>query len=312
MRRHFLSTLLLILSCQAAFAQQKTGRERAGLFGPVRTVSGDEVVRFNHPREGEPNPTKPTPLNTVTYNERGDEVVRLVPYSEDGRLVWTWKHDYDAAGRRTESRLTDEEDWLVGKEVYKYDSGSRLVEKLTIQTTAPGPIKETYSYDPAGRLVEIAGNYWGKRGNRRVYTYDAKGRLAAVATYDPKGKPSISSKAIEPFGLCRGGHKVAFGYGEGTIPVELRCYATGYGEESKSVFEESKTVFAYNDKGQVTEETWSNGAGSIQRTYKYEYDARGNWTRRETHVVRSPAPDITGDLTRDNRVEVTRRTITYY
>ena len=300
MRRLFLLALLPALLCHAASARQKSDRERAGLVGPVHTVGGDLTAFYDRPSASEAHGVA-QPLVSVTYDEKGRELTRVThgPYALKETMT------YDAAGRLTESSLTDWEGELLLKETYTYDAGSRLVEKSMRNATAPGPVKETYAYDARGLLAEVAESYWGKRGNRRAFTYDEKGRLTAVETYTPKGKPGTSHVDIPHFDACPGAHKVTYGYGEGASPVEVRCY-------DEAGRERSKATLAYDDRGNVVEHTWSNPTGSLRRTYKYEYDARGNWTKRETRVVSIPAPDITGDTTRNHRTEVTRRIITYY
>lgn len=301
-RRLFLLTILTALFCHAAHSQQKSDRESEGLRGPVKSFGGETVTEYEGPEEGKPRPRRRR-MQSPTFNEKGNEVSRLF-YNEDGSLAWTQTHTYNAAGRRAESVLTDTESHLLLKEVYTYDAGSRLVEKLVHNPPAPAPLKEKYSYDERGRVSEIAESFQGRGGAKRKYKYDEQGRVAVVSYY-LLGKPFSSPQLIYPFSLCFGAHKVAYRYGAGALPAEIQCIQPD-GRVMRT------RTFVYNDKGDVVEEkdAYSPESGS-RRTSTYEYDARGNWTKRETLVVHTYAPNVV-EHSREDRVETTRRTITYF
>ena len=300
MLRPILLALLLATLCAAAPARQQTDREREGLRGPVKTVGADTADYFQGAGERQPEPRR-RPQDSVTYNEKGDEVSRLV-YDDYGFAVGTQTHTYDAAGRRAASLLTGGNSELMSKEVFKYDAASRLVEKLSYAAKgAGGPgeeLKEVFSYDARGRLSEVGLWLGVKRVGKTTYTYDGRGRLVALAFYTAAGKP-----AVAPVGPCFGAHRLTYKYGARDLPAEVRAHDTDNSLERT-------TTFTYDDRGNVAEEMRDTTYGSTRFTNKYEYDARGNWTKMETRVVSESK--LSPDSGPSERLRLTRRTITYY
>ncbi len=70
-----------------------------------------------------------------------------------------------------------------------------------------------------------------------------------------------------------------------------------------------KEDYKYDDKGNIAEMTLRDARGSIlsRERYKYEFDSFGNWTRMVTSLV-----VFEGGVLREEEVEVTYRTFTYY
>jgi len=70
-----------------------------------------------------------------------------------------------------------------------------------------------------------------------------------------------------------------------------------------------KEDYKYDDKGNIAEMTLRDARGSIlsRERYKYQFDSFGNWTRMVTSLV-----VFEGGVLREEEVEVTYRTFTYY
>ena len=298
LRPTLLALLLLAAFCPAASARQKTDRESQNLLGPVKSVSAERIDPADD-SGGVKGPGRRRPLDAVTFDERGREVGRVI-YDDYGFLVGTQSNTYDAEGRLAESSLKAEEEERRSREVYRYDAGSRLVEKLSYEGGGPEALSESFSYDARGRVGEVALSFRGKPAGKTTFRYDAAGRVSGVAFYTAGGKP-----ALAPVGPCFGVHRLAYWYdARGRVAGE-RAF-----EPDNSL--KRKTVYAYDDKGNVREESRTDAYGSTTFRHAYEYDERGNWTKRETRIVskRSRTPD--GVPASHERVQLVRRTITYY
>lgn len=301
MRRLLLLTLLTFLLCQVTPARrqtEQTDRAREGLVGPVKTVSAERIDPADDSgsvKEGE----RRQQLDTITFDERGREVSRII-YDDYGFLVGTETHSFDAAGRLMESSLKAEEQEHESREVYRYDAASRLVEKLTYAGGRADALTETLVYDARGRVTEVAVSYRSEAGGKTKYKYDAGGRLVEVAFYRPNGRP-----AVAPVGPCFGVHRLAYKYGAQGRPVEVRAF-----EPDNSL--KRTTTYAYDERGNVLEESRQQSYGTLTFKHAYTYDARGNWTELVTRIVRKDSYSPLGLPSGYERVQLQRRTITYY
>lgn len=301
MQRLTLLTLLLALCCVAAHARQqgdKPDREEQGFVGPVKAVSAERLDPSDDSGSAKQSARRQS-LDTVTFDEHGNEVSRVI-YDDYGFLVGTQTNSYDASGRLTESSLKAEEKELQSREVYRYDSASKLVEKLSYEGGGADALKDTFTYDARGRLISDNVSYKEQAGGATAFEYDEAGRIVVVAFYTPKGKP-----AVAPVGPCFGVHRLAYKYDAQGRVVEVRAF-----EPDNSL--KRTTVYTYDARGNVAEESRKDGYGSTTFKHTYEYDARGNWTKRETRTIHKDAFRLGGFPDSYERVRITRRTITYF
>jgi|CXWL01.1.fsa_nt_gi hypothetical protein len=64
----------------------------------------------------------------------------------------------------------------------------------------------------------------------------------------------------------------------------------------------SKTHMSYDDHGKRVERVGSGRGGNVREIDSYEYDERGNWTKKISRIIRTSGEERT----------VTRRAIEYY
>jgi YD repeat-containing protein len=294
------AALLLTLFNPGPARQQaeQTDREEQGLVGPVKTVSAERIDPADDSGSVK-EPERRQPLDAVTFDERGREISRRI-HSDYGFLIGTQTNTYDAAGRLAESSLKAEEKEYESREVYRYDSNSRLVEKLSYKAGGADPLKESFAYDARARVTEVALSYRGEEGGRTKYKYDEKGRLAEVSFYKRGGAPGVA-----PVGPCFGVHRLAYKYDARVRVAEVRAY-----EPDNSL--KRTTTYDYDERGNVAKESRTNAYGTVTFEHAYDYDARGNWTKRGTRFVSKRSLSPVGIPTSDERTQVVRRTITYY
>jgi hypothetical protein len=297
MRRLTLSTLLLALCCCATSARQQTDREQQGFVGPVKTVSAESIEPADNSGSVK-EPERRRPLDTVTFDEQGREVSRVI-YDDYSFLVGTQTNTYDAKGRLAESSLKAEEKERQLREVYKYDDASRLIEKLSYEGENADALKETFSYDAQGRVDEIVLSYRGEVGGKTKFKYDGKGKVIEVAFYTAGGQP-----AVAPVGPCFGAHRLTYVHDARGRVIEEHAF-----KSDNSL--KRKTVYGYDDKGNILKESRNGQYGSDIFTHSYEFDPRGNWTQQKTRIV-SQSSLTPGDPGHYERTLFTRRTITYY
>jgi hypothetical protein len=284
--RNLLTLLLVALACALpAAAQGKTGRESAGLFGPVRTVR-IETARVSNVSgqlvEGERVLTR-----IASFDEKGNTTEQGA-FNPDGSTEQklSWGHTYDAKGRETEATYLNAGGTLTARAVFTYDERGRKVEATFY--APPGTLNhvEKFEYDERGRKTrEVHLSPDGTIRNTQTFTYNADGRLTEWSIHTPDG--ALYQRNVHV-------------YDEKGREAEWVIYR---GDGTPSVGQK----YVYDEKGNVTESlSYGNGVQFGRETYTYEFDAHGNWVKKRV------VGETLKEGTTRTEIEVIYRTITYY
>jgi hypothetical protein len=221
------------------------------------------------------------PLNKPFLWERWDisrdrRTITVVQYSADGPNVMAFFNlwptticEFDEAGRLVKSRLK-----LNGLTTHRtvetsYDPQGRMV---AVKSRSPHPeLTGDTLYEYSGNAVTArfpAGN-----ATTSITERDASGRINREVSRDQKTGVELSD--------------VEYRYGAGTVEIVGR-------EEGKVAWLVSKKLDALGS----TLESSSSGRGFESREIsRFDYDAKGNWTRRVTSRLSSvTAPSRVADL----------------
>ena len=284
--RNLLTLLAVALACaHSSTAQSKSGRESAGLVGPVRTVRVETALVSNV--SGQLVEGKRVLTHTTSFDEKGNTTGQDV-FKPDGspERKLAWGHAYDAKGRETETTFLNAQGALTARAVYVYDGRGRKVEATFYAPNGEVNHVEKFDYDDKGRLTGVAHlSQDGTIRNTQTYTYDADGRPTEWSIRTPDG--ALYQRNVHT-------------YDEKGRETEWVIYR---GDGTPSVGQK----FVYDEKGHVTESlSYGNGVQFGHETYTYEYDARGNWVKRRV------VGESLKDGTTRTQIEVNYRTITYY
>jgi len=303
-------TVVLCLGCTfvlLATALAETDRERDGLIGPVGAVCeihthGSEIgmrtATYYDVRGNKTHATVHTSDGQVyarsiyTYDSAGrltgEDVWLPLSDSVDG---WRTVYTYDAQGRLAEKA----EHWRSGdlriKTTYLYDSNGHKIEEVRDDLTYPQDVqrtRRTYRYDDAGNMIEQA--RYGANGpptERETYVYDAHGRRSSTSIYEADGSLLVRYKHVYD---ARGNKIEQANSGEDGI-VFIRWIST------------------YDAHGNMTRHVaqFPDGSSSWEEVGTYEYDSRGNWTKR---TWSESLPGEAGS--QSESAQITTRAITYY
>lgn len=192
-----------LLLVSVAMAGAKTDRERAGLVGPVRTVSSVTTL-----------PTGTGERVVSVYDANGNEIEAALYHGPaiGGSLAEKSIHSYDAEGHRTATATYNGDGVLLKKTTYAYDARGNLTEMVSsddaglIEKTAytcdekgqpteevvyyahgAVTLRSVYSYDPKGNRTQSLSYAHDGSVTKTVYTYDTKGNVTACATYAADG-----------------------------------------------------------------------------------------------------------------------------
>jgi hypothetical protein len=165
----------------------------------------------------------------------------------------------------------------------------------------------SFVYAPSGGIAEILMGFKTETGeialsgSKDVYTYDSKGRLAKIESFDEKGESYMSRVAFDYDPV--GGYKLELptygeeSYGYETYSKEGRLLeaviydsdpVSGKMDRSKAA---GKTSYAYDKNGNLIQKTIDSaiapgqeGAQKVTVKIAYQFDASGNKTVETTAV----------------------------
>ncbi len=163
--------------------------------------------------------------------------------------------------------------------------GKLLTSEIFEEDGRSSGSKRTFNYDSSGRLISMIDYLLGRLSYTETYAYPAERQVKITRVFEPM---PMSSTEVETRECDKAGHIAK---------------ATFQGEETSTRIE----LYKYDDKGNPTEFTETDGAGErlIKETYKYKFDKFGNWTERRTKSSSSSNLGIPPTST-------TTRKLTYY
>ena len=308
--------VILLLCTISLFANAQTKSDRDGdrLLGPVQTVT-TEVAEFAA-KDGKNVEGAHMPVQTVTYDARGNRIKR-VDYNRDGSVAQTIVYTYDAEGRST-----GYEDYTPGldtprKHVYVLDqNGKRTGYKMIQPTGSAADESYVYKYDSKGN--KIGEELYHKKAliSRNENAYDRQGRLISQIIYNPDDTVAAKiTNSFTPDGkpLERTRHdgdlltyRVRYKYDDKGRLVELETVGS-YVETDSSAdgYVTGKVIYVYKGKDHPKEALTYNPDGSLRERLVFDYDSRGNWTKRTRRV-----PGTTSK--KEVPAQIEYRTITYH
>lgn len=260
-----------------------------------KLLTPDEVnaARAKKAAEAAPNPLPQEPATKKLKSDAEDEGLKgrvKTVFTEREDLSGTWAVQgrkpssvdyYNEPGNLTKRESYDYKGNLFEVSVYGYLDGDRAMNDKTVQ----------YEYDPPPIAVAAApgqakSKYDPRYHYKLKYKYDERGRLAEETWYGNDGK--LWMRYVYKYD---GDKKEELVYSEdGSLNQHYLYTLDGKGDEIEEI--------SYDVKGGAIENRYS---------YSYEYDPKGNWTKRTTSKW----------LEKDGKGQfvaysVTYRTIAYY
>jgi YD repeat-containing protein len=230
---------------------------------------------------------------------------------------WTTTYEYNPADRlfciRNESSAGQ-----VNLTFHEYDAVGRLTRVFTRPHGTSEHTLETYEYDSEGRksktrLADPRIHAWGVEGSNTVYP--SKGAAKVVTSYNHRDQPAELLFQDQSGGLLS---RVDFQYDlDGNLIEETQtdsaAIPSGLTQEATAAHLEAvraligpihkvHTSRGYNldDEGRVSEVPSEERVTRSETVFRYEYDARGNWTMK---AIQSPGAELS---------TIESRTITYF
>lgn len=209
------------------------------------------------------NTATPQAVSTARYDSAG----RLAE-AGDQALTYDIEYTYDAMGRLDVVRRRKDGVYAKVQE-FEHDRHGNLVMSIQYSIDGNGNSTEaqrtTYVYDDFGQLVRVESPDSG----RRVYTYDASGRLTSTLkenggtslltsyTYDLLGRV----KTVSPQNM----YPITYTYDQGTWTTFTDCRTSS-----------AALLPTRNGLGRLTSVSYGTYGGSTRNSLSYGYDSHGN------------------------------------
>jgi hypothetical protein len=279
-----------------SFAQTKNDLISQGLKGKVSFMSKSGyslVEKFGEIVKGE-NIWK----YTSKYDIKGNRM-DLYSYNSYGSMEYEGIFKYDENGNKIEYNEYSPTGSL--KETIKYDEKGNLIETINYYTWGLGGIsgKTTYEYDAAGNRIEtnVYKNDYNflRLSKKEKYKYDLKGNNIEFIEYNSDG--SLSKKETYKYD-AKGNNILTNEYKpDGSLDAKKHYKYDVMGNFIGSDCYNShgklyrKTSYKYDVKGNEIEYSkYAPFSSPIneKETYKYEFDAMGNWIKKWTIIKGKP------------------------
>lgn len=197
--------LLASLLCASdAAASPKTTREKNELIGPVRSVvttTPDSSFSDTYDRTG--NLTEAVIYQrddhssiryVFTYDQQG-ELQEEIAYEADGTLIYRklFAYAHDPAGRETAVAAASQNGEFHHVEFSLYDRLGTVSETIH----ADRAMTSRNLFDVLGRVLYSAQYTEGQLLGESGRTYDSRGRLSAVTSYNPDG--AVTGRVVHEY-----------------------------------------------------------------------------------------------------------------
>ena len=256
----FLTLFIVLLTLGLAipsFSADLSDRVEDGLLGDVLSIETRESLL----------------VQTDRYDPVGRLIERVQIGVETSQGLWPLRfvYTYDQAGRRTAEVVQDARGAVVKETRSVYDDRGNRSAELAAWGDGTFENVSLYEYDESRRLRRGLHYNAVQVVNRNLYAYDAAGRLLRERLernywYDATAHRVVTTDRFDV------GHDVSItyddrGHVQKKVVSDLRGRKQGHSE------------FRYDERGSQIEERSYDAGGRLtdRKTYRYEYDAVGNW-----------------------------------
>ncbi|HEY9285170.1 MAG TPA: hypothetical protein VIP46_17080 [Pyrinomonadaceae bacterium] len=244
-----------------------------------------------------------------TLDERGNRAEE-VGYQTDGTVSHRHLFKYDARGKQVEALYYSWNGTRVGKIVYTYDERGNELTQTSYNADDSVAFKTASTYDARGNKIEWVQHIGETLRYRVIHRYDEKSRLKERETIEYGAEAHVCSshapvpgKVVFTYDDEKGAREEATYDAAGVLTHRVVAGLDGKGNEI------ARAELASDGSPKCSKLSWYDEGKLVREmcgepSTKFEYDAKGNWTRK-TFFLRpaSGGPEAYG---------AEYRTITYY
>ena len=216
---------------------------------------------------------------TLTYDKDGS-LIAVKDYNKDEEPLSKTIYTYDKNGNKITEEFYQSDGELHDRTYFKYNTSNQLIEEQYFSDAGEDFRKTSFTYNNTGhKIEENRYDYDGTHTYRMRYKYDSDGNKTEERNDHNTG--------------YQGRYQVIKNkYGPNNLISEKRK------ETLKGQLYE-KTVYTYDRKGNLIQETWTDEAGDVTLKITRQYDNNGHLTQETRENALSKETEVT-DYVLDN------------
>ena len=290
-RQILLATFAIMFACTCCFGQQRSSRESAGIKSPVRTVriEGRQLLATTYHQSG-------VMVYTIIYDDKG-RVLENAEYLPGGNPDTKYTSVYDERGREIE-HANYVHDELLYRSITRYDARNRKLEQISFDGNGKQSSKFVFQYDKRGRRLAFEVEPDSTKRKRSVALLDRRGNELERTEYSQTGE--AEGRYVYTYDAARNKTSEMHYYQLNGRRTSKHTYVfdnNGNLIEEALYFDgalDTKKTYARDEHGNQIEaiETDGKGQPKRKRTWSYEFDGEGNWTRAVISEWTNQAPEV--------------------
>jgi hypothetical protein len=208
-----------------------------------------------------------TPINRIETRFKGGRPVEKITYSAQNHPIDKIEYLYDRKGNIMAENLYLNKEYVQLRNLYEYDADNRKISETKTEPNGKMLSKTVYEYD-GDKLVNQV-NYDDKNevDNYEKFVYDSKGNLTVHTFYS-----KLDGEIRDEYTYDKNNNKTEWNFTRGG-KTEMRVL---YTYDKHNNMNSYKVSYAENGEGEA-------------KTYKTEYDKKGNWIKKTTLINNTPA-----------------------
>jgi YD repeat-containing protein len=213
------------------------------------------------------------------YNDKG-LVVEEILINDEGEVDEKKAYEYNEKGLIIKEFLIYQDESFDTTE-YHYDESGKLIEKVTVDPDGEPESRKEISYSNDLVTREVYFDAEGNLLNEIKYTYDEKGNETEVVRFTAEDQKNIRTEYV----YNEEGKKTeSYTFNTANTANELVAKNL-YKEDEKGQlveiieqdqFHKYTTVLAYDDNGNMIEQTETNEAGELTNRIQRKFDTNNN------------------------------------
>lgn len=208
-----------------------------------------------------------TQIDRVEMKYQGNNLAQKITYNAQNNPTDKVAYIYDNKGNVIQEDIYMASEYVQYKAIYKYDKKNRKISEARYDKDSKKHFESTYEYEGDNLMKKYTTNKKGELEYSEDYTYDKKGNVLTQTTYENYEK----STTVDTYTYDEKGNK-----------------ATWNVTKNGKLFMRANFTYDTHGNNTKTEVFDANGTLVDNREYVFEYDTKGNWTKKISKVKGVP------------------------
>lgn len=200
-------------------------------------------------------------IDRVEMKYQGNNLAQKITYNAQNNPTDKVAYIYDNKGNVIQEDIYLASEYVQYKAIYKYDKKNRKTSEARYDKDSKKHFESTYQYEGDNLMKKYTTNKSGELEYSEDYTYDKKGNVLTQTTYENYEK----STTVDTYTYDDKGNKVTWNVTKNGV-----------------LFMKASFTYDTHNNNTKTEVFDAKGTKVDDREYTFEYDKKGNWTKKIT------------------------------